>query len=117
VPVDVRGRDGYRTWATDGQRVVSIDLLTKRILRTWDVDGCAMRILSADGNRAIVLLGSRGSGGFTSSVVRVDRQGVHALDEYGRLDGLAGGAVMDRYNRLWWFDPKAHSFVCRTPLA
>jgi hypothetical protein len=117
VPVDVRGRDGSRTWATSGKHVVSIELPTKRILRTWDVDGCAMRILRADGNEATVLLGSRDKNGFASTVVRVDQQGVHALDQYGTLDGLAGGAMIDRYDRLWWYDPKGRAFVCRTPLA
>lgn len=117
VPVDVRGRDGYRTWATAGDHVVSIDLKTKKTLRTWDLDGCAMRILRADGNEATILLGSRGGDGFASKLVRVDQQGVHPLDQYGTLDGLAGGAIIDRYNRLWWYDPKDRAFVCRTPLA
>lgn len=117
VPVDVRGRDGTKTWATAGSHVVSIDLPSKRILRTWDVDGCAMRILRADADQTTVLLGSRDGNTFTSSVVRIDHGGVHALDQYGKLDGLAGGAMIDRYERLWWYDAKAHAFVCRTPLA
>lgn len=117
VPVDVRGRDKSTTWATAGDRVVSIDLLSKRISRTWNVDGCAMRILRADAHETTVLLGSRDGNKFTSSVVRVDHDGVHQLDQYGRLDGLAGGAMIDGYDRLWWYDPKAHAFVCRTPLA
>jgi hypothetical protein len=117
VPVDVRGRDQTKTWATSGNRVLSIDLPSKRILRTWDLDGCAMRILRADGDEVTVLVGSRGSNAFTSKVVRVDHGGVHAQDQYGTLDGLAGGAMIDRYDRLWWYDAKAHAFVCRTPLA
>jgi hypothetical protein len=116
-PVDVRGRDSTKTWATTGNHVISIDLPSKRILRTWDVDGCAMRILHADASETTVLLGSRDGNTFTSTIVRVDQQGVHPLDQYGKLDGLAGGALIDRYNRLWWYDPKAHAFVCRTPLA
>jgi hypothetical protein len=117
VPVDVRGRDSTKTWATAGSRVISIDLRDKRTLRTWDVDGCAMRILRADANETTVLLGSRDGDSFTSTIVRVDQQGVHPLDQYGKVDGLAGGAIIDRYDRLWWYDPKAHAFVCRTPLA
>jgi hypothetical protein len=117
VPVDVRGRDGSRTWLTSGKHVLSIDLPSKKILRTWDVNGCAMRILRADGDEATILLGSHVSAGFASTVVRVDRDGVHALDQYGTLDGLAGGALIDRYERLWWYDAKARAFVCRTPLA
>ena len=117
VPVDVRGRDHTKTWATSGDHVLSIDLPSKRILRTWDLDGCAMRILRADANETTVLLGSRDKQGFASTVVRVDHDGVHQLDQYGRLDGLAGGAMIDGYDRLWWYDPKAHSFICRTPLA
>ena len=31
--------------------------------------------------------------------------------------GIAGGALIDRYDRLWWYDARAHAFVCRTPLA
>ncbi|HZZ00635.1 MAG TPA: hypothetical protein VFE36_13790 [Candidatus Baltobacteraceae bacterium] len=117
VPVDVRGRDDYRTWATAGKHVISIDLASKRILRTWDLDGCAMRILRADGDEVTVLLGSRVSNGYASTIVRVDHDGIHQLDQYGTLDGLAGGAMIDRYDRLWWYDPKARAFVCRTPLA
>lgn len=117
VAVDVRGRDGTKTWATSGNHVASIDLPSKRILRTWDVDGCAMRILRADRDEATVLLANRSGNGFTSTIVRVDHGGVHSLDQYGTLDGLAGGALIDRYDRLWWYDAKAHAFVCRTPLA
>lgn len=117
VPVDVRGRDSTKTWVTTGSHVVSIDLRTKKILRTWDVDGCAMRILRADADETTVLLGSRDGDSFSSTIVRVDQDGVHPLDQYGKLDGLAGGALIDRYDRLWWYDPKTHAFVCRTPLA
>lgn len=117
VPVDVRGRDDSRTWATVGKHVVSIDLRSKRVLRTWDLDGCAMRILRADGDEVTVLLGSRASDGFASTIVRIDRDGIHALDQYGTLDGLAGDAMIDRYDRLWWYDSKSRAFVCRTPLA
>jgi hypothetical protein len=116
-PVDVRGRDSTKTWATTGSHVISIDLRDKRIIRTWDVDGCAMRILRADADETTVLLGSHDGDSFSSTIVRVDQQGVHSLDQYGKVDGLAGGALIDRYDRLWWYDPKAHAFVCRTPLA
>ena len=117
VPPDVRGRDDYRTWATAGEHVASIDLTTKHVLRVWDLAGCAMRILRADGNAATILVGSKGGNGFTTSIVRVDREGVHELGQYGRVDGLASGAWIDPYDRLWWYDAKAHAFVCRTPLA
>ncbi len=117
VPVDVRGRDSTKTWVTTGSHVISIDLRDKRILRTWDVDGCAMRILRADGDETTVLLGSRDGTTFSSTIVRVDQRGVHSLDQYGKVDGLAGGAIIDRYDRLWWYDRKSHAFVCRTPLA
>jgi hypothetical protein len=116
VPVDVRGRDGYRVWASAGEHVASIDLLTKKTLRVWDLDGCALHILRAGGDSAIVMTAQKRGTGFSSALVRVDRDGVHALDEYGHLDGLAGGASLDRYDRLWWYDAKQHAFVCRTPL-
>lgn len=116
VPVDVRGRDSTKTWVTTGSRVISIDLRDKRVLRTWDVDGCAMRILRADAGQTTILLGSNDGGAFSSTIVRVDQQGVHTLDQYGKLDGLGGGALIDPYDRLWWYDAKAHAFVCRTPL-
>lgn len=117
VPVDVRGRDDYRTWATAGGHALSIDLSNKHILRVWELDGCAMRILGAGPDAATILLGTRHRDGYVTSVIRVDREGVHPLAQYGTVDGLAGGAWIDRYDRLWWFDAKTHAFVCRTPLA
>jgi hypothetical protein len=116
VPVDVRGRDGDRTWVSSGEHVASIDLTTKRILRVWDLDGCAMHILVADGNRVIALVATRNGDDFVSSLVQVDRAGIHTLPQYGRIDGIAAGTLVDRYDRLWWFDSKSHAFVCRTPL-
>ncbi|MBV8153084.1 MAG: hypothetical protein JOY98_01590 [Candidatus Eremiobacteraeota bacterium] len=117
VPVDVRGRDEDRTWATAGEHAVSIDLGSKKILRTWDLDGCAMRVLTAGPDNATLLVGARDGDSYSTSVVRIDRAGVHSLGQYGTVAGLIGGAWIDRYDRLWWYDAKAHAFVCRTPLA
>lgn len=118
IPVDVRGRDYYRTWVTSGEHVVSIDLRSKRILRVWDVDGCAMQIVSAGRNAALVMLSAPSEQkGYVSSLVRVDREGVHALPQYGRIESLGPGGMMDRYARLWWFDTGKNAFICRTPLS
>ncbi|HVA32813.1 MAG TPA: hypothetical protein VNG31_01620 [Candidatus Baltobacteraceae bacterium] len=117
VPVDARGRDADRTWVTTGEHVASIELSTKRILRVWDAGGCAVHIVAANGDSATVVVASRDGDKYVSSLKRFDRAGVHSMPQYGRIAGVAGAALMDRYRRLWWFDPKAHAFICRTPLS
>ncbi len=116
VPVDVRGRDAYRVWATSGNHAVSIDLHSNRILRLWDLPGCAMRILSAGPHAAVVLIGATRSDGYSSSVARIDVHGVHTLAQYGEIHGLRSGAILDRFQRLWWFDRASNAFICRTPV-
>jgi len=116
VPVDVRGRDSESAWVSSGTHVASIDLSTKRSLRVWNLEGCAMRLLGADADRALVLVAALQGGDFTSFVVRVDRNGARRLASYGEIAGIPAGAILDGYDRLWWYDPKAHSFYCRTPL-
>jgi hypothetical protein len=117
VPVDVRGRDSYRAWATAGEHVVSIDVTTKQVLRVWDLDGCAMHVLAGNENRAIVMLATQDGERFVSSLVQVDRDGVHPLRQYGTVDGIAAGPLFDAYDRFWWFDAKGDAFICRTPLS
>jgi hypothetical protein len=117
VPVDVRGRDWYRTWATSGERAASIDLRTGRVLRVWELPGCAMQILASDPHAAVLLIGVSADRRYSSSLARIDRRGVHLLTQYGQIAGLGAGAILDRFNRLWWFDPSANAFVCRTPLS
>ncbi len=117
VPVDVRGRDGARAWVSAGEHAASIDLPNAKTLRVWDLPGCAMQIVGADGAQAtIVVSAPDGNARFATSVVRIDRDGVHPLAQYGRVDGLNPGMLLDAYGRLWWYDSAAHAFVCRTPL-
>lgn len=116
VPVDVRGRDGQRVWATSGDHAVSIDLHSNRILRLWNLPGCAMRILSAGPRGAVILIGASGTDGYASSVARIDIKGVHGLAQYGSVPGLRSGAILDRFQRLWWFDRASNAFICRTPV-
>lgn len=117
VPVEVRGRDGYRAWASSGQHVVSVDLTTKRIARVWDLGGCAMRLVDAGADRAIAVVAAREKDRLVASLVQVDRAGVHPLGQYGQIDGIPVGALLDSYDRLWWYDPKLRAFICRTPLS
>jgi hypothetical protein len=117
VPVDVRGRDRYRVWATSGNHAVSIDLRTNRILRLWDLPGCAMRILGAGPRSVVILVASSSGDGYSSSVARVDMHGVHRLPQYGEIHGLRSGAILDRFQRLWWFDRASNAFICRTPVS
>ena len=116
VPVDVRGRGEDRVWVTTGRHVVSIDLASKRPLRVWDLDVCALRIVMADRNEATIVAASREDSGYSSRFLRIDKQGVHELPEYGRIAGLVADVVADRYGRLWWYDRASGAFVCRTPL-
>ncbi|MBV8489820.1 MAG: hypothetical protein JO199_04745 [Candidatus Eremiobacteraeota bacterium] len=116
APVDVRGRDESRAWISSGTHVVSIELATKKTLRTWDLDGCAMQIVAADSDAVTVAIASVSGDGYVMSLERVDRAGVHTLDRYGHIDGLNSGAELDRFGRLWWLDSKAGAFVCRTPV-
>jgi hypothetical protein len=117
VPVDVRGRDSYRAWISAGEHVASIDLASKRIMRVWDLDGCAMHILAADQKRAIVMVVEQSGARFASSLEQVDQEGVHPLRQYGKVDGIAAGPLLDGYDRFWWFDAKSKAFICRTPLS
>jgi hypothetical protein len=116
VPVDVRGRDATRAWATSGSRALSVDLNDHRILRVWHLGGCAMHVLRAGAGFATILIAQRRDGRYVSSLVRVDRAGVEPLRQYGQIEGLAGGAMLDRNGRLWWFDSASNAFVRRTPV-
>jgi hypothetical protein len=116
VPVDVSGRDARRAWVTSGEHVLSVDLENKRILRDWDLDGCAMQIVQAGPKSAVVLTSVPSGNGYTSSLVRVDRQGVQSMAQYGQIPGLGPGSQLDRFGRLWWFDAARNSFVVRTPI-
>ncbi len=117
VPVDVRGRDGYRAWASSGQHVVSVDLATKHRERVWDLDGCAMRLVGAGADRAVAMVATRDKDRFVAALVQIDRDGVHPLAQYGQIEGIPVGAVLDSYDRLWWYDRKLRAFICRTPLS
>jgi hypothetical protein len=114
--VDVRGRDERRVWASSGEHVSSVDLPGRHVLRTWDIDGCAMQIVAAGPDGATVMVSSASNDRYRSALVRVDPAGVHALAQYGYIDGLAPAVLLDRFERLWWYDVRGKAFVCRTPL-
>jgi len=117
VPVLVHARDGGRAWVAAGEHVATIDLAKRRTLRTWDLDACAMQIVAGDARSAILMVSRPdGSGRYSTSAIRVDLAGVHALPQYGRIAGLDPDTLLDGYDRLWWYDTSAHAFVCRTPL-
>lgn len=116
VPVDVLGRDNFRAWVGSGQHVASIDLRTQKILRVWDLNGCAMQLVTGDGDQTTVAVSAASGSNFVTSLVRVDRGGVHEQTQYGTIDELSPGFIVDRYGRLWWFDAKRGAFICRTPV-
>jgi hypothetical protein len=116
-PIGLKPRDVDRVWVSSGAQLASVGLSERRVLRAWDLPGCATQLLDGTPDRAVVAVAtSPGGGAFRTSLVSVDPSGVYDLAEYGFIDAFAPAALIDRFGRLWWFDGASQSFMSRTPL-